>query len=208
MFFKKEGKPEPKELVVCTVKKILPHAAFVYLDEYNNLEAMLHVSEISSKWIKNIKDHISEGKRIVCKVMDIKHRDHIDVSLKRVRSSETKRKLNELKSEQRTEKLIEAIPPTAGKAGIDLQGNPAPSKPGQKAAFPFGPGVKEIEEEGIRFLVADHDGIIKYTRNSIEVAQSYEVKGDVDFNTGNIEYSGSVFIHGDVKSGFVIKEST
>ena len=43
MFFKREGKPEPKELVVCTVKKVLPHAAFVYLDEYNNLEAMLFV---------------------------------------------------------------------------------------------------------------------------------------------------------------------
>lgn len=109
MFFKREGKPERGELVLCTVKKILPHAAFVILDEYKNLEAMLHVSEISSRWVKNIKDHISEGKKIVCKVLEVKPNGHIDVSLKRVTSAETKRKLNEIKVEQRTEKLIEAI---------------------------------------------------------------------------------------------------
>lgn len=109
MFFKKEGKPEIKELVVCTVKKILPHAAFVTLDEYEHLEAMLHVSEVASKWIKNIKDYVSEGKKIVCKVLEVKPNGHIDVSLKRVTNSETKRKLNEVKIEQRTEKLIEAI---------------------------------------------------------------------------------------------------
>ena len=97
------------ELVLCTVKKILPHAAFVILDEYNNLEAMLHVSEISSRWVKNIKDHISQGKKIVCKVLEVKPNGHIDVSLKRVTSAETKRKLNEIKAEQRMEKLIEAI---------------------------------------------------------------------------------------------------
>ena len=112
MFFKKEGRPEPGELVVCTVKRILPHAAFVILDEYNHLEAMLHVSEISSRWVRNIKEFVSEGKKIVCKVMEARHEEHIDVSLKRVTNVETKAKLNELKSEERTEKLIEAIAKT------------------------------------------------------------------------------------------------
>ncbi len=109
MFFKKKGKPEKGELVVCTIKKILPHAAFVYIDEYDNLEAMLHVSEISTKWVNDIKEHISKGKRVVCKVLEIKPNGHIDVSLKRVSSGESKRKMDELKSERRIEKLIEAI---------------------------------------------------------------------------------------------------
>ncbi len=109
MFFKKKGRPEKGELVICTVKNILPHAAFVRLEEYGNLDAMLHVSEISTKWVNDIKEHISKGKRIVCKVLEIKKNGHIDVSLKRVSSGESKRKLNELKSERRMEKLIEAI---------------------------------------------------------------------------------------------------
>lgn len=109
MFFKKKGRPEKGELVICTIKKILPHAAFVHIDEFENLEAMLHVSEISTKWVNDIKEHISKGKRVVCKVLEIKPNGHIDVSLKRVSSGEAKRKMDELKSERRIEKLIEAI---------------------------------------------------------------------------------------------------
>jgi len=110
MFFKKNGNPEEGELVVCTIKRILPHAAFVDLDEYENKEAMLHISEVSSKWIKNIKDVISEGKKVVCKVLQVnKEKGYIDVSLKRVSNAETQRKMNEIKLEVKIEKLIEAI---------------------------------------------------------------------------------------------------
>ena len=110
MFFKKHGIPEDGELVICTVKKILPHAAFVILDEYDNAEAMLHVSEVSSRWVRNIKEHINEGKKIVCKVLQTNiERGHIDVSLKRVTNSEKTKKLNDEKTEVRIEKLIEII---------------------------------------------------------------------------------------------------
>lgn len=110
MFFKKRGIPEEGELVICTVKKILPHAAFVILDEYENAEAMLHVSEVSSRWVRNIKEYINEGKKIVCKILQINiERGHIDVSLKRVTNSEKTKKLNDEKTEIRIEKLIEVI---------------------------------------------------------------------------------------------------
>ena len=109
MFFKKKGLPERGELVTCIVKKVLPHAVFVNLDEYENKEAMLHISEVSSRWVKNIKDFVSEGKMVVCKVLDIKREGHVDVSLKRVSAYEKQRKLTELKLEARVEKLIELI---------------------------------------------------------------------------------------------------
>jgi translation initiation factor 2 subunit 1 len=108
MFFKKHGMPEDGELVICTVKKILPHAAFVILDEYENTEAMLHVSEISSRWVRNIKEYVTEGKKVVCKVLQTNiERGHIDVSLKRVTNSEKTKKLNDEKTSVRVEKLIE-----------------------------------------------------------------------------------------------------
>ena len=110
MFFKKKGMPHSGELVICTVKNVLPHAAFVRLDEYDHLEAMLHVSELSSRWVKNIKDHVTEGKKIVCKVLQLhQHRNHIDVSLKRVTNTEKNRKLNSEKVNVRMEKLIGII---------------------------------------------------------------------------------------------------
>ena len=108
MFFRKKGEPEVNELVICTVKKILPHCAFVDLDEYENKEAMLHISEVSSKWIKNIKEFVTEGKKIVCKILQInREKGYIDVSLKRTSNIETQKKMNEVKLEIKIEKLIE-----------------------------------------------------------------------------------------------------
>lgn len=119
MFFKKKGLPKVGELVICTITKILPHAAFVRLDEYERIDAMLHVSEISSRWVRNIKEHVSEGTKVVCKVLHIDHeKGHVDVSLKRVTNSEKTRKLNEEKIGKKVEKLIEV---TAKKIKEDPQ---------------------------------------------------------------------------------------
>ncbi len=112
--FKKKGLPEEGELVLCTVKKIEPHSAFVTLDEYDVNEGMLHISEVALKGVKNIKDYLSVGKKIVCKVMRVKGND-IDVSLKRVNSGARKAKLNEVKIEKRLYHLIEHACNEAGK---------------------------------------------------------------------------------------------
>ncbi len=105
--YKKEGVPEEGEIVICTVKKVTPHAAFVELDEYGK-EAMLHISEVASKWVKRIKDYVDVGNKIVCKVISVKG-DMIDVSLRRVSQGERKRKLSDWKIENRLYQLINAL---------------------------------------------------------------------------------------------------
>tara|TARA_Y100000034_G_scaffold128103_1_gene182146 strand:- start:423 stop:1208 length:786 start_codon:yes stop_codon:yes gene_type:complete len=108
MFYKKKGLPEDSELVLCTVKKILYHSVFVSLDEYDNLEGMIHISEISPGRIRNIRDFVKEGKKIVCKVLKInKEKKHIDLSLRRVSPSLRKKRSEESKQEQRAEKILE-----------------------------------------------------------------------------------------------------
>lgn len=109
MFYTKQGFPEEDELVITIVKKVNPHSAFVKLEEYDK-EAMLHVSEISSSWIKNIRDYVQEGALLVLKVVGLhEEKGHIDVSLKRVSEGERKRKLLEWKIEKKMEKLLELL---------------------------------------------------------------------------------------------------
>ena len=71
MFYKKKGFPEEGELLLCTVKKILYHSVFVDLDEYENKEGMIHISEVSPGRIRTLSDFVREGKKIICKVMNI-----------------------------------------------------------------------------------------------------------------------------------------
>ncbi len=100
--------PDEDELVLATIKKIMPYGAFCVLSEYNNLEAFIHVSEVAPRWIKNIHEFISEGQRYVVKVHHIdREKNQVDVSIKRVSEEEKKRKLEMVQNEKRGTKLLE-----------------------------------------------------------------------------------------------------
>lgn len=110
MFYKKTGLPEENEIVICIVKKILYHSVFVEMEEYKNLEGMIHISEIAPGRIRNLRDYVKEGKRIVCKILRVhKEKKHFDLSLRRVSLAARKNKLSEFKQEQKAEKLLESV---------------------------------------------------------------------------------------------------
>lgn len=109
MFQKKQGFPEDNELVICTVTKVQFHSVFVNLDEYGK-SGMIHISEVSPGRIRNIRDYVKEGKKIVCIVLGVnKERGHIDLSLRRVNDGQRRAKIDEIKKEQLAEKIIEFV---------------------------------------------------------------------------------------------------
>jgi translation initiation factor 2 subunit 1 len=107
--------PTAGELVVCTVKDIKDFAAFVTLDEYENREGLIPISEIATGWIKYIRDHIREGQKVVCKVLHVdKNRGHIDLSLKDVNDHQRREKIREWKNESKARKWIGFAAETSG----------------------------------------------------------------------------------------------
>lgn len=118
MLLRKEGLPEDNELVICTVTAIHYHSVFVKIDEYDK-SGMVHISEISPGRIRNIRDFVKEGKKIVCKVLRVnKEKGHIDLSLRRVNEGQRKDKINEIKQEQLAEKIVEFV---AKQRKVDLK---------------------------------------------------------------------------------------
>ncbi len=107
MLYKREGFPEDSEIVLCTVTKVNPNSVFVNVNEYDK-PGMIHISEISPGRIRNIRDFVVENKVIVCKVLHVdKEKNHIDLSLRRVNETLRRNKLEEIKQEQKAEKIIE-----------------------------------------------------------------------------------------------------
>ncbi len=106
----KDEYPEDGELVLGTVNNIFSQGAFIDLDEYPGRRGMLHLSEISLKWVRNIRDYVKEGQKVVLMVLrtDPK-RGHIDLSLRRVSDAARKNKLQEVKQRQRAKKLTELL---------------------------------------------------------------------------------------------------
>jgi translation initiation factor 2 subunit 1 len=118
MLYRKEGFPDEDELVLCTVTAVHGNGVFAKLDEYDKT-GMIHISEVSPGRIRNIRDFVVEGKKIVCKVLKIdRKKGHIDLSLRRVNEGQKRKKNNEIKQEQKAEKIVEGV---AKKLNMDVK---------------------------------------------------------------------------------------
>lgn len=110
MFHKKTGYPNEEEVVLCTVTNVQYNSVFCNLDEYDNKSGMIHISEVTAGRIKNIREYVSEGRKVTCKVLRVdKERGHIDLSLRRVTEGQKRDKNDVLKQEQRAENIIDHI---------------------------------------------------------------------------------------------------
>jgi translation initiation factor 2 subunit 1 len=100
------------ELVVATIKKLESYGAYVLLDEYNK-EGLLHISEISSRWVRNIRNHIREGQKVVLQVLRLdQSRGHIDLSFRRVSKDERRKKVEDWKKTRKAETLLKSAAST------------------------------------------------------------------------------------------------
>lgn len=102
---KKRGLPVIGELVFCKITKINPNSAFAQLEEYDK-EGMIHVSEVSSGWVRDIRSFLRIGQTGVAKVIRVDE-GHVSLSLKRVDQKQENEKIKEFKLNQRAEKMLE-----------------------------------------------------------------------------------------------------
>lgn len=109
MLYQRPGLPEEDEIVLCKVTKLFPNSVFVDLLEYNR-SGMVHISEVSPGRIRNLRDFVSIDRQIVCKVLKVDQRTgNIDLSLRRVNSTQRTEKLEEIKQELKAENLLSLL---------------------------------------------------------------------------------------------------
>lgn len=122
--------PEIGEFVIGTVTSIVPHGAYVSLDEFEGKEGLIHISEISSSWVRNIRRHVREGQKVVLQVLRVDPtKEHVDLSLRRVTGRERRERLVEWKRLKRATTLLNSTAKTMGldseeayaKIGIKLE---------------------------------------------------------------------------------------
>jgi len=98
--------PEPGDLVLASVQRITDYGAYVTLDEYG-VEGLLHVSEVSSGWVRNIRSFVREGQKVVLKVLRVNMaKRHVDLSLRRVSGRERREKVLSSKMDKKAESIL------------------------------------------------------------------------------------------------------
>lgn len=99
------------------------------------------------------------------------------------------------------EVIAEKIPAIPGTPGIDILGQPIAAKPGKDISLPLGKNVHGLNNK----IIASIAGQLMIVNKKINVIPIIEVKGDIDFSTGNIDFVGNVIIRGSVQAGFTVK---
>lgn len=109
MSAKKAEWPEPGDLVIASVQRITDYGAYVTLDEYGK-EGLLHVSEVTSGWVRNIRQFVREEQKTVLKVLRVDtEKGHVDLSLRRVSRHERREKLLASKMEKKAESILRSV---------------------------------------------------------------------------------------------------
>lgn len=93
-------------------------------------------------------------------------------------------------------------PAISGIAGMDIYGNKIQPKKVNRKILRHGKDI-HLSEDGLT-MYSDVSGHVTLTEDRVFVSNNYEVLGDVDSSTGDINYDGNVTVKGNVITGFSI----
>jgi len=143
--------PEVGDLVIATVVNITSYGVYVRLDEYDK-EGLLHVSEVASRWVRNIRDYVREGQKVVLKVLRVQAaKGQVDLSRRRVTKRDKKEKLLSWKKDRKAESLLRTA---AEKLNISFE--EAYEKAGALIENAFGDlhqGLEKTAKDGVDVLL-------------------------------------------------------
>lgn len=111
------------------------------------------------------------------------------------------RKVLQIPSVSNGQLLASIIPPTPGTDGKDVFGNRIPANNGKP--LKIRPGKNVILNDSKFYSTAD--GQLSLLNSIVSVNPVFEVNGDIDLKTGNVEFIGNVIVRGNVPSGYEIK---
>ena len=94
--------------------------------------------------------------------------------------------------------------PETGEFGMDVQGNKIPVAEPVDLEFSAGSGTWISEEQDAIYSTINGQPHLD-PRGTVSVCTEYEIKGDIGFDTGNVEFDGNVVVSGSVMQGFKVK---
>lgn len=113
------------------------------------------------------------------------------------------REINLIENVVKGQVLAVKIPATEGKSGIDIFGNEIPATDGKDIILQAGKNTV-VSDDGME-LKSEIDGHAALMGNKIKVDPIYYVNGDISYETGNINFLGTVVIKGSVRDDFVVR---
>jgi len=182
-----KDKPDEGDFVVITLTDVDKNSAYAELDEYRDVDGLLHISEVSRSWIQDVRKELDEGEKTVAQVIEVDE-DSINLSIKRVNENQKRDAMARWNKEKKAEAFIEDL---ADKLGIEK--DEAYEKIGFKLQEEFGSSfhgfeVSVAEEDRLKDLFDEEtvESVQEVARENIDLKQEkFEGEIDLEYSQGN-----------------------
>lgn len=112
------------------------------------------------------------------------------------------RNLGEISCVQANQAVARNMPPSKGRNGYTVTGEPLQAEAGEWKDFKLGKNT-EVSKKDKNLIIASVTGQPKFEDGKMTVDDTFESKG-VNVGTGNIDYDGAVIVNGDVKESMIV----
>ncbi|MBN2039833.1 MAG: DUF342 domain-containing protein [Spirochaetes bacterium] len=99
--------------------------------------------------------------------------------------------------------ILKRVPGETPEDGYNIYGDKVTGEITDPGGYSVGDNIIPTIDENI--YAASIDGCIEIIKKTISVSPVSFIKGDVNYDSGNIDFSGSVHVSGSVLPGFIVK---
>ena len=181
-----KDKPEG-DFVVITLTDVDKNSAYAELDEYKDVNGLLHISEVSRSWIQDVRKELEEGEKTVAQVIEVDD-DTINLSIKRVNENQKRNAMERWNKEKKAETFIEDLAEELDKEksevyeqiGFKLQEEFGSSFHGFEVSVAREKRLKELFDE------KEVEAIQEIAKRNIDLKQEkFEGEINLEYNQGN-----------------------
>ncbi|MFB6116522.1 MAG: S1 RNA-binding domain-containing protein [Candidatus Nanosalina sp.] len=182
-----KDKPDEGDFVVVTLTDVDKNSAYADLEEYEDIQGLIHISEVSRSWVQDIRKELDEGEKTVAQVIDTEG-DTPTLSLKRVNDKKKRDTMQRWKKEQKAEKFIEDLADKLGQDKEDVYEDIAFEMQKEFGTSFHGFEIAEAEEDRLLEMFDEEvvEKIQKVSRENIDLRQEkLEGKIEMSFPQGD-----------------------
>jgi len=182
-----KDKPDEGDFVVITLTDVDKNSAYAELDEYKDVNGLLHISEVSRSWIQDVRKELEEGEKTVAQVIEVDD-DTINLSIKRVNENQKRNAMERWNKEKKAETFIEDLTEELDKEksevyeqiGFKLQEEFGSSFHGFEVSVAREKRLKELFDE------KEVEAIQEIAKRNIDLKQEkFEGEINLEYNQGN-----------------------
>ena len=114
------------------------------------------------------------------------------------------KQVNSIVQVYKGQEVLERVPAKKPEDGYDVFGTKVIAIMEEDQGYRKGDNIVQSPHDENIFL-AGIDGCVKVVKNKVTLFETVVINGDVNYETGNIEFRGSVIINGSVLPGFSVR---